>query len=297
MTQVISSKPSDVTLEGGSRPVAAVGNRRGIKLTRILAYIVVILFALVYIVPMLVLLNVSLKTPQEFLMDPTTLAKGLDFENYVVAWHKANFPAYIGNTLLYTLISTAIYTFVVLFVAFPIARKYVKGNRFLFTLYVIALFLPSGLIPQFQLMLRLGLYNTQPGYILLTIGGDIGVLMLVNYLRTLPRDLDEAAALDGCGYFRFVLQIVFPLIRPALATIALLHAIGIWNDLILPTIYLTKQAYYPITLGLITFYGQYGNEWTPLAAAVIMTIIPMVIIFIILQRYFIDGALMGAIKG
>ncbi len=296
MNQVVSTPTQSLPLEE-KKPVTAVGQRHRISITRITAYMVVILFALVYIVPMLELINVALKSPQEFLVDPTALTKGFYWQNFIDAWNQAKFPIYLSNTILYTLVSTFIYVFAVLFVAFPIARKYVKGSRFLFTLYVIALFLPSGLIPQFQLMLRLGLYNTRIGYILLTIGGDIGVLLMVNYLRSLPRELDEAAALDGCGYFRFVMQIVFPLIGPALATIALLHAIGIWNDLILPTIYLTDQSYFPITLGLITFYGQYGNDWTPLAAAVLMTIVPIVVVFIVLQRYFIDGALMGAIKG
>ena len=184
-----------------------------------------------------------------------------------------------------------------LFVAFPIARKYVKWSNFIYTLFVIGLFLPSGLIPQFQLILHLHLYNTQPGYILLTVAGDIGVLLLVGYLRSLPRDLDEAAALEGCGYFQFIIHIVIPLVKPALATIALLHAIGIWNDLIGPTIYLTNKAYYPITRGLLTFYGQYGNNWPPIAAATIMMILPMIIAFLFMQRYFIDGALAGAIKG
>jgi raffinose/stachyose/melibiose transport system permease protein len=267
------------------------------KSKALLIYLVLGVFAAMYIVPMLVLMNVSFKTSQEYLMDPTSLTNGLHFQNYIDAWRKANFPQYLGNTILYTVLSTIIYSITVLLVAFPIARKYVKGSNFIYTLFVIGLFLPSGLIPQFQLILGMHLYNTQLGYILLTVAGDIGVILLVGYLQSLPKDLDEAAALEGCNYFQFIYYIVFPLIKPALATIALLHAIGIWNDLIGPTIYLTKKAYYPITRGLLIFYGQYGNNWPPLAAATIMMIIPMIIAFLVMQRYFIDGALAGAIKG
>ena len=164
-------------------------------------------------------------------------------------------------------------------------------------LFVIALFLPVALIPQFQLILNLGLYNTQIGYILLYLVNPIGIIILVNFIKTIPKELDEAAALDGCGYFRFVISMVFPLIKPAIATITVLHAIGIWNEIILPTIYLSNQDYYPITRGLIVFQGVYGSNWPTLAAAVLLLALPMIILFLFLQRYIISGMTAGAVKG
>jgi raffinose/stachyose/melibiose transport system permease protein len=146
-------------------------------------------------------------------------------------------------------------------------------------------------------MLALGLYNNPFGYILLFTINPIGIVILVNYMKTVPKELDEAAALDGCGYFRFITAILFPLIRPAVATVAVLHAIGIWNELILPTIYLTNQDYYPITRGMIVFKGVYGSDWPTLAAAVLIMTLPMVIIFLVLQRYIVSGLTQGAVKG
>ena len=184
-----------------------------------------------------------------------------------------------------------------MFVAFPISRGYIKGAKYVLTMFVIALFLPVALIPQFQLMLSVGLYNNPIGYIMLFLVNPIGIVILVNYIKTLPRELDEAAAMDGCGYMRFVLSVVFPLIQPAVATVAVLHAIGIWNELILPTIYLTNKAYYPITRGMIVFQGVYGSNWPTLAAAVLIMTLPMVIIFLVLQRYIVSGLTQGAVKG
>jgi raffinose/stachyose/melibiose transport system permease protein len=273
----------------------AMGRR--IDLVRIGIYATLLVFAVIYLAPMLTLINVALKTPQEFALDPTALAKGLNVKNFADAWKRANFPLYVTNTLIYTFVATAIYVITAVFVAFPISRRYVKGSNFLFTLYVIALFLPPALVPQFQLMLHLNLYNTRAGYILLSLVNPVGIIILVNYIRAIPKELDEAAALDGCGYFRFVLEVVLPLIKPALATITVLHAIGIWNELILPTIYLTNKAYLPITRGLMVFYGQFGNEWWTLAAAVLMLMMPMVVLFVFLQRYIIQGALGGSLKG
>jgi raffinose/stachyose/melibiose transport system permease protein len=183
------------------------------------------------------------------------------------------------------------------FVSFPIARGYVKGAGFLLTLYVIALFLPVALIPQFQLMLALGLYNNPVGYVMLFLVNPIGIVILVNYFKTLPVELDEAAAMDGCSYLRFVATVIIPLSRPAIATVAVLHAIGIWNELILPTIYLTNKDYYPITRGMIVFQGVYGSEWPTLAAAVLIMTAPMLIVFLVLQRYIVSGLTAGAVKG
>ncbi|MCA1954370.1 MAG: carbohydrate ABC transporter permease [Anaerolinea sp.] len=261
------------------------------------SYAVMIFFALLYLGPILMLVNTSLKTMPSFMKDATSLATELHFQNFVDAWNKANFPKYLLNSVLYTTAATAIYILTAVFVAFPIARGYIKYSGAFLTLFVIALFLPPALIPQFQLMLNLGLYNNPIGYVLLFIVNPIGIVILVNYIKTVPKELDEAAALDGCGYFRFVWSVVLPLIQPALATVVVMHAIGIWNELIAPTIYLTNKNYYPITRGLIVFQGVYGSNWPTLAAAVMLLTLPMLILFLFLQRYIVSGLTAGSVKG
>ncbi len=271
--------------------------RNGIDWGRIGSYAFLVLLAIVYLGPLLMLVNTSLKTTPSFMRDATGLAVEPNFENFAEAWEKANFPQYLFNSVLYTVSATLIYVLTAVFVAFPIARGYVKYSGALLLLFVIALFLPPALIPQFQLILRLGLYNNPIGYILLFIVNPIGIVILVNYIKSVPKELDEAAALDGCGYFRFVWSIVLPLIRPAVATVVVMHAIGIWNEIILPTIYLTNKDYYPITRGLIVFQGVYGSDWPVLAAAVLMLTLPMVILFLFLQRYIVSGLTAGSVKG
>ena len=261
------------------------------------SYAILLLFTAIYLGPLLMLVLTAVKTQSSFMRDATALPTMINFKNFTDAWNKANFPKYLTNTLIYTVSATTIYVIMAVFVAFPIARRYVKGAQALFTLFLIALFLPPALIPQFQLMLRLGLYNNPVGYIMLFLANPIGIIILVNYIKTVPTELDEAAALDGCGYFRFVTRIVFPLILPAVATVAVLHAIGIWNELILPTIYLTNQKYYPITRGLIVFQGVYGSNWPTLAAAVLIMTIPMVVFFLFLQRYIMSSLTQGAVRG
>jgi raffinose/stachyose/melibiose transport system permease protein len=287
----------NVTLNAKNMPVENKKSRKRVPWGKIGSYAVLLIFAALYAGPLLMLVNTSLKTMPEFMKNAVAISQGLNFQNFVEAWNKANFPRYLTNTLLYTFFATLVYVITAVFVAFPISRRYVRGSNIILTLFVIALFLPPALIPQFQLMLSLGLYNNPVGYIMLFLTNPIGIVILVNYIKTVPKELDEAAALDGCGYFRFVTSIVFPLIRPAVATIAVLHAIGIWNELVLPTIYLTNQKYYPITRGMIVFQGVYGSNWPTLAAAALIMTFPMLLIFLLLQRYIIGGLTQGAVKG
>jgi raffinose/stachyose/melibiose transport system permease protein len=261
------------------------------------SYLILGILAIFYLWPLIMLISTSLKPLNEYLKNPAGLPTAPTLANYAEAWELANFPRYLLNSALYTATATAIFIVSSLFVAFPIARDYFKGSNIILTLYVIALFLPPALIPQFQLILNLGLYNTRPGYILLFLINPIGMIIMVNYMKSIPRELDEAAAVDGAGYLRYVLMIIFPLIRPAVATVTVLHAIGIWNEVILPTIYLTNADLYPITRGLIVFEGVYGNNWPGIAAAVLMLMIPILVLFMFLQRYIISGLTAGAVKG
>lgn len=264
---------------------------------RLAAYAFLILLAIVYIAPMAMLVLTSLKTLPEFTKSPVSLPTHVALNNFVEAWNKANFPRYLLNTVVYTVVSAVIFVVSGTFLSVAIARRFVRGDRLMFTLFLIALFLPPALIPQFQLILRLGLYNNPIGYIMLFLVNPIGIVILVNYIRTIPIELDEAAAIEGCGYLRYVVQIVLPLAKPAIATVAVLHAIGVWNELVLATIYLTKSDYYPITRGLIVFNGVYGNNWPVLAAAVLMIAAPMAVFFVFMQRYIIGGVTAGAVKG
>lgn len=271
--------------------------RKPLNWGRIASYAIMLLMALIYLGPLLMLLNTSLKTMPSFSTNATGLATEFHWQNFAEAWEKANFPRYLLNSIIYTASATAIFIITGIFVAFPIARGYVKYAGLLLTLYVIALFLPPALIPQFQLILNLGLYNTPQGFVLLFVVNAVGIVILVNAAKSVPRELDEAAAIDGCGYVRFVWTIALPLMRPAIATVIVLHSIGVWNEIITPTIYLTSEKLYPITRGLIVFQGVYGSQWPTLAAAVLMLTVPMLILFLFLQRYIIAGLTAGAVKG
>lgn len=268
-----------------------------LKRHKLASYVILLVFAVLYIGPLLMLVSTAFKTLPEFFRNPTGMPESLRFENFTEAWNEAQFARYLVNSVVYTTVATAVCVVTSVLVAFPIARGYLKGGRYILLLYVIALFLPPALIPQFQLILNLGLFNTRAGYILLFLVNPIGIIILVNYIKAIPRELDESAAIDGCGYYRFVFKIIVPLIRPAIATVTVLHAIGLWNELVLAIIYLTNDDLYPVTRGLIAFEGLYGSNWPPMAAAVLILMTPMVVLFLFLQRYIVSGLTAGAVKG
>ena len=273
------------------------GARRRRVTRRVASYAILLFFAAIYVGPLLVLIFASMKTLPEFFANPTGLPESFELANFADAWELANFPRFLLNSLIYTVVGTSLFVLMSIFVAFPIARGYVRGAGALLTLYVVALFLPPALIPQFQLILNLGMFNTRQGYIMLFLINPIALIIMVNYNNSIPRELDESAAVDGCSYLRFVWSILIPLIRPAIATVTVIHAIGIWNELILANVYLTNEDLFPITKGLIVFEGVYGSDWPKLAAAVLMLMLPMLVLFMFLQRYIISGLTSGAVKG
>lgn len=264
---------------------------------KIAVFIFIALLMVVYLFPLFYAMNTSLKTKLEYMQDTVSIAKSLHFQNYIDAFKKANFAAYIGNSLFYMIICTTASILMAVFLAFPIARKYLKLSGFIFFLFLLGMFLPDGTIPQFLIINRLGLYNTRLGYMLgLMGGGGMPLIFFVSYLKGIPKEFDEAASIDGCGYFRYMFKILIPLMKPAIASMAIITAIGVWNDIIRAIIYLSTPVLYPITRGLYVFQGQYQVDMTQQMAALIMVAAPLVILYLFLQKYIIDGAVAGAIK-
>lgn len=259
------------------------------------------LFAAVIIVaflfPILYLVNTSLKSSTEFLQNPVSLVQDPQWHNFVDAWNQGNFARFILNSLLYTLAGAGIGTFVALLVGFPVARGYIRGAKYWYVVFVVALFLPNALVTQFHLLLKLGLYNTQLGYILI-LGAAVGVgpVLYSGFVRSLPRELDEAAAVDGVGYWRYLFTHVLPLSRPALVTVFILQAVWMWNEIILATVLIADSSKFPVTVGLYAFKGQYTNNWPLLAAATFIVAAPLILGYVFIQRYLVNGVV-GSVKG
>lgn len=256
------------------------------------------LVILVYVLPVLYLILTSLKSTAEFNRNPLGIPQSIEWSNFSNAWKQGSFAIFALNSLLYSIVGALIGTVASLLLAFPVARRYIRWSGHFQLFFVVALFLPNALVGQFQLLLKLGLYDNRIGYMLLLISGlGVGPLLLVGYLKSIPESMDEAAAMDGCSYWKYLWRFVVPLSRSALVTVFILQAIGMWNEIIVATVVLSDPTKSPVSKGLYAFSGPYGTNVPLLASATMIVAGPLILIYIVLQRYIIAGALGGSFKG
>ncbi len=261
------------------------------------------LAALVMLYPLLWMVSGSLKTPDSVLTDMGLVPQHWDFDNYRRGWHglAVPFSAFFANSLLIAALAVAGNLFACSLSAFAFARLRFPFRRALFALMLGTLMLPYHvtLIPQYVLFLHLGWVNTVlPLVVPKFLAGDaFFIFLMVQFFRGLPRELDEAAMLDGCGPFRIYWRIVLPLSLPVLATTAIFSFIWSWDDFFAPLIYLSDQQRYTVPLALRSFVDSAGvSDWGPLFAMSTLSVAPVFLLFLFFQRFLIQGIAMTGLK-
>jgi raffinose/stachyose/melibiose transport system permease protein len=249
----------------------------------------------IFAAPILYLAVQSLRPYQSFLADASGIPRNITFANYSAAWTQGNFGRELINSLLQAGIPDVITVVLGVFLAFPIARNYFKRSGAWYAFFLFSGFLPGSLIPLFIEARFLHLYNSTPGYIFLVSLQGAGFFFFVGYLKSIPREREEAAALDGCGYIRFILTIILPEMKPALAAFAVFGFVSQWNNLILPLIMLADPSQWPATRGLYGFFGQYSDNWPLIAAGTVIVAAPVIVVFVLLQRHLVEGVAGGAV--
>jgi raffinose/stachyose/melibiose transport system permease protein len=276
----------------------ATGIRIGMRPGTIGGYAILVLLGLIYLIPLGFVLFVSLMSSRQFALSAASFPDPIMWSNYPTAWVKGTFNTYFINSLIYTLAIVSGTLLIATLAAFPIARGHLRGTNGFYILFLSGILLPAGFIPQFFILQQLGLYNTQVGYILLWCSRvALPIFVLTGFIKTIPTELDDAAAIDGCPYIRYVFQIIVPLLKPALSVVGLILAIRVWNDIIGPVIFLPSKDIKPISAGLLQFFAENAADWTLIAAAILITASPLVLLYVFAQRYIIAGMTSGALKG
>lgn len=270
---------------------------------RIVAWMLLIILALIMIFPLLTLVNASLKSTQEFKLNPNAIFtfKPLNelFANYIDAFKVLD----IFNRLIYTVLMTVgsalVACVVVTMIAYPLSRKHFKGSNKVFIFVLASTFFPGSLVANIFLVRSLGLYNNPLVLIIFWgFGGlTVYIFMVMQFLYSVPKDLDEAAFIDGCGYFRYMFLIIIPLIKPILTTVFILKLVGAWNDFLTPYIYLVEDKFMTISTGLYAFKGQFSSNWPGLSAATFTVAMPVILLYAFMQKFIIEGMAAGALKG
>ena len=183
--------------------------------------------------------------------------------------------------------------------AFVLSRYRSRLNRFLYFFIILGIALPANYFTLTKVMQMTSLINTRAGIILLLAAGQIpfGVFLIYGFLDTVPRELDEAAIMDGCRPWQLFFQIIIPMLTPVLVTDAVLSFLGAWSNFIMPLYYLNKTAYWPMTLSVYNFFGQYQQNWNLVSADILMTVLPVILVYLLAQRYILSGLTTGAVKG
>lgn len=278
------------------RPAAGVLSR--LRPGQIVAYALLVLLTLIYFIPLFFVSFVSLMTSRQFALNAASFPDPIMWSNYPDAWVKGTFSVYFANTLLYTFVIVAGILIIATLAAFPIARGHLRGSNSFYILFLSGILLPAGIIPQFFVLQQLGIYDTRFGYILLWLSRvALPIFILTGFIKSIPTELDDAAAIDGCPYIRYIFQVIVPLLKPALSVVGLIVAIRVWNDVIGPVIFLPSRAIKPISAGLLQFFAENAAEWTLIAAAIAITAAPLILLYLFTQRYIIAGMTSGALKG
>lgn len=273
---------------------------KGGRLRAIITTAVLIPIAFGWIYPFLWMVSAGLKTSNEIFAGLSLIPADPQFENYSRAWTDANIGKYFINTVIVTIGSILIVLITVSMMGYVLGRHQFPGKRLIIVAFAVTVFLPEGytIIPVFELVNRLGLANSLAGVTLAQAGGAhvVMVLLFAGYFAQLPKELEEAAVIDGAGFFRVFWEIMLPLAKPIVATTIILQFMHSWNAFLVPLVLtLSRPDLRTLAVGIYAFQGEFFTDWSGMAAAATISLAPIVIVFLLLQRYFVEG-IAGAVK-
>ncbi len=271
------------------------------KKLRISAYIILLIAAIICLFPLLWMVSSSLKPLDEIFTNMSLLPKRFYFKNYIDAWVKGKFEVYFLNSVIYTICSVFGILLISSLCGYALARLNVPFKNLIFLILIIPLIvpLPGTFVPLYVLLKKLGLLDTRIGLILCYINGGLafGIFLLKSFFEEIPKELEEAAIIDGATSFQIYFKIMLPLVRPALATLAIFNTVSIWNEFLLALIILQNPLKMPIQRGIMMFHGTHITEYGQLMAGLTIATLPVIIIYLLMQQHIIKGITAGALKG
>jgi raffinose/stachyose/melibiose transport system permease protein len=246
----------------------------------------------------LVVVN-SLKTKAEANSMGVGLPTTLNWSNFAIVIERGKLLTAFGNSVLYAVGATLLGTTLAALAAYVLSRNRTRFNRWVYFFIIMGIAMPTNFVTLMKVMQVTGLINTQIGIILLYSASSLpfSVFLIYAFVETLPRELDEAAIVDGCGPLRLFFSVIYPLLTPVLVTAGILNLLGIWNEFLLPLYYLNRSTYWPMTLAVYNFFGQYQADWSLVSADIVLTILPVIIIYLFAQRFILSGMTAGSVKG
>ena len=268
---------------------------------KVIRYIILILLTAITLIPFLTLPIVSLKTKQEYLTDPMALPSSLSLANYIEVFHRANILKAFSNSLILMVGALALEIVLGALTAYALTKMQFKHAGTFSGIFLAPMIFPvqSITVPLYLIFKSIGLTNSYVGMILLeaALGLPMTIFMMTSFMKTIPIQISESATIDGAGHGTILFKLIVPLLKPVISTLAVVCGITIWNAFYVPMIMLTKQSMRTLPLTIYDFMGMYENDWTLLSACIIFVILPIIIMYVFLQKNIINGVTTGAVKG
>ncbi|MBE7718190.1 carbohydrate ABC transporter permease [Lacrimispora indolis] len=270
------------------------------KISRCLLYVVLLILTAVMLIPFVWMMSASLKLDKDVFIFPIQwIPENPRWQNYLDIWTKIPLMTFVLNTVKITLIVTFLQLLTSSFAAYAFAKLKFKYRNLLFTAYIATIAVPWQvyMVPQFMMMRNFGLNDSHLAIIFLQAFSAFGVFMMRQFYQGIPDELCEAARIDGMSEYQIYGKIMLPLSKPALSTLTIFTFVNTWNDFLGPLIYLKTEAKKTLQLGLKMFISQYSSEYGLIMAASVLSLIPVLIVFLSLQKYFVEGIAATGVKG
>lgn len=273
--------------------------RFGKTFWHILANVITTAVSLIVVIPVVVLLLNSFKTQGESNSMSLSLPKKWVAENYATVIEQGKLISSFFNGLLYATCSVVIIVVFVSAAAYVISRNRKGINNFLYYFIISGIAIPINNVALMKVMQMFHLVNSRFGIILLYAAINIPLSLFLSYgfIGTIPQEIDEAAVIDGCKPHQLFIRIILPLLKPILSTLFVLNFMAVWNDFTMPLYFLNNSGKWPMTLAVYNFFGAFENAWNLVSADIILTLIPVLIVFILGQKYIVGGISSGSVKG
>ena len=275
-----------------------IGGKKRI-LRSLLLNILSLFFCALVVVPIIALVVNSFKTSGEANSMSLSLPKTWQFENYLTVIKQGKLISSFFNGIIYSLFSVLIIIIAVSAAAFVISRNKRGLNKAIYYFVISGIAMPINNVALMKVMQTLHIVNTRGGLILLyaAINIPLSLFLCYGFVATIPRELDEAAILDACSPLELFVFVILPLLKPIIATLFVLNFMAVWNDFAMPLYYLNTSRKWPMTLAVYNFFGAFENAWNLVSADIVLTLLPVLVVFIIGQKYIVGGVSAGAVKG
>ncbi|CAH1209573.1 L-arabinose transport system permease protein AraQ [Paenibacillus plantiphilus] len=275
--------------------------RKKIKVSDIVLFLVTLIIAVIFAFPIFFNLMSAFKTNGEILRDAIAFPAAVYLDSFKYLLTETDYPKAIFNSAVLTVVSIALMVFIIPMAAYGIERTANKWTNGVYVYFLFGMMIPFQvyMIPLFRQMKAMGLFGTLAGPIMIYIAGSVGfgVLLYTSFLKGVPREIEESAEIDGCSRIGIFWKIVFPLLGPVTASMVVLQGLGIWNDFLLPMLVLPSGEPKTMIVELFYYVGEFSSRWDMIFAGTTMSLIPVLIAFLTLQKYFVKGVSSGAIKG